>query len=125
VDRQHRVVGLGGAWVVARHGDEVAGIARLVTTAGAPKEWFIESVWVTPEHRRKGLVREMLWRLEVKAHAEGAEYLQLWVLESNESSYDAYLKLDFYPVPDRVQDSWKALDDGSFVQECLMVKPLL
>lgn len=61
----------------------------------------------------------------MEARASGAECLQLWVLETNDSAYDAYLKLDFYPVPDREQDSWKPRRDGTFVRERLMVKPLL
>jgi ribosomal protein S18 acetylase RimI-like enzyme len=105
-------------WVVARNGNEVVGIACLTAAEPhAPRERFIESVWVTPQHRRRGLVRRMLQRLEDKARADGADYLQLWVLETNESAYDAYLKLDFYAVPDTTQDSSKSRDDGSFVQE--------
>jgi ribosomal protein S18 acetylase RimI-like enzyme len=116
----------GSTWAVARDGDEVVGIACLIAAQpDDPQARFIESVWVTPEHRRRGLVREMLWQLEGKARIGGAAFLKLWVLETNDSAYDAYLKLDFYAVPDRDQDSWKSRADGTFVQERLMVKPLL
>jgi ribosomal protein S18 acetylase RimI-like enzyme len=112
-------------WAVARDVEGIVGIACLVAAvADARKEHFIESVWVTPEHRRQGLVRKMLRRLETEARAQGAEYLQLWVLETNDAAYDAYLKLDFDPVPDKMQDSSKRRGDGTFVQERLMVKPL-
>jgi ribosomal protein S18 acetylase RimI-like enzyme len=114
-------------WAVARDGDEIVGVACLAAAvARARKKRFIESVWVMPKHRRQGLVRKMLWRLETEARAEGAKLLQLWVLETNDPAYDAYIKLDFYPVPDAVQDSWKPCGDGTaFVQERLMVKSLL
>jgi ribosomal protein S18 acetylase RimI-like enzyme len=113
-------------WAVARDVGESVGIACLTAAnPEAPRERFVESVWVKPEHRRQGLVRRMLGRLEAEARAEGAEYLQLWVLETNDSAYDAYLKLDFYPVPDAVQNSSKPRGDGKFVQERLMVKALL
>ena len=92
---------------------------------GAPQERFIESVWVTPEHRRRGLVRKMLSRLESEARADEVDYLKLWVLETNDSAYDAYVKLDFSEVPEMMQDSWKPQGDGTWVQERLMVKPLL
>jgi ribosomal protein S18 acetylase RimI-like enzyme len=117
----------GSTWAVARDADnEIVGIACLkAAQSDDPRARFIESVWVTPEHRRRGLVREMLWQLEGEARADGAAFLKLWVLETNDSAYDAYLKLDFYAVPDRDQDSWKSRADGTFVQERLMVKPLL
>lgn len=109
-------------WAVGRDDGEVVGIACLAAAVGgARKERFIESVWLTPAYRRQGIVRKMFGQLEGEARAEGAEYLQLWVLETHESAYDAYRKLDFHsPVPEVVQYSAKPS-----VQERLMVKPLL
>ena len=113
-------------WAVARDDGEVVGIARLVVpVVGAPTERFIESVWITPEHRRRGLVRKMLSRLESEARADEVDYLNLWVFETNDSAYDAYVKLGFSEVPEMMQDSWKSQADGAWVQERLMVKPLL
>jgi ribosomal protein S18 acetylase RimI-like enzyme len=113
-------------WAVARHVRKIVGIARLTATDsnGPAQEHFIESVWVGPRYRQNGVVRRMLHRLEKQARNDGVELLQLWVLETNDSAYDAYLKLDFHPVSDRVQDSSKPRGDGTFVQERLMVKPL-
>ena len=114
------------SWVVARDGDDILSIARLVASGASDcKEYFIESVWVTPRHRREGLVRKMLWRLERQARAEGAACLNLWVLDTNFLAYDAYVKLDFYLVSDAEQDSWKPRGNEGFVQERLMVKQLL
>lgn len=109
-------------WAVARDGVEVLGLACLAApVSGARHAHFIESVWVRPVHRRQGLVRKMLQRLEGEARAEDVDYLQLWVLETNELAPDAYRKLDFHPsVPDVLQDSMKP-----GVRERLMVKQLL
>lgn len=113
-------------WAVARAAGEVVGIACLVTAdADCRMDYFIQSVWVTPMFRRQGLVRQMLWRLEGVARTRGAEYLKLWVLETNDTACDAYLKLDFFAVLDEVQASCKRRGDGTFVKERLMVKPLL
>ena len=114
-------------WAIARDEGAIVGIACLTaaTESDDKRARFIESVWVAPEHRRKGLVRRMLWRLEREARAADAEYLKLWVLKTNDLAYNAYLKLDFSEMPDKAQDSWKPQGDGNFVQERLMVKPLL
>jgi ribosomal protein S18 acetylase RimI-like enzyme len=111
-------------WAGAWENGHVVGIACL--SAAEPEEptrWFIESVWVTPRHRRQGLVRRMLHKLERPARVAGATHLQLWVLDTNYAAVDAYLKLDFQLEPERVHNSTKPCEDG-FVQEHLMVKPL-
>lgn len=114
-------------WAVARDEGEVVGIACLAAAdPDAPEERFVECVWVTPRLRRRGLVRGMLRALGDNARAEGAERLQLWVLETNSAAYEAYVKLNFRsPVPDVVHDSTKRRDDGTFVQERLMIRSLL
>jgi ribosomal protein S18 acetylase RimI-like enzyme len=120
---------MSATWTVAWDGDVVVGIACLTSqeakASNTPKEWFIESVWVEPGYRRKGLVRRMVQKLEGQAREDGAERLQLWVLGTNDLAFDAYKKIDFYPpVPEVVQDSPKPRGDG-FVKEHLMVKQLL
>jgi GNAT superfamily N-acetyltransferase len=113
-------------WAGAWEDGQIVGIACLsAAEPSEPTRPFIESVWVTPEHRRRGLVRRMLDELERPALAEGATHLQLWVLETNYGAFDAYLKLDFHPpVPPRVHNSPKLREDGTYVKEHLMVKPL-
>ena len=111
-------------WAGAWEDGQIVGIACLSAPEPiAPTRPFIESVWVTPQHRRHGLVREMLDELERSAKADGATHLQLWVLDTNDDAYYAYLKLDYHR-PGRAQDSAKSRGDGTFVQENLMVKPL-
>lgn len=109
-------------WVVAHEQRVIVGIACLAAPdEEGPRKRFIESVWVTPGQRRRGLVRLMLEKLEERAGHEGAESLQLWVLDTNGSAADAYLKLGFEWVTDRVQ---KLVLDGSVVTERLMIRPL-
>ena len=111
-------------WVAARDDGEVVGIACLAAAdPGAPHERFVESVWVAPLHRRRGLLRDMLQRLEGRARAEDAGRLQLWVLETN-AVYHIYRRLDFTPMSERLQDSPKPRGDGTYVREHLMVKRL-
>ncbi len=114
----------GSRWVVARQGDEIVGIACLAAPDDeGPKKRFIESVWVKPGRRRRGLVRRMVKELEGWARGEGAEALQLWVLDTNETAADAYVKLGF-GWADRVQGSPKLWPDRTPVKERLMVRPI-
>jgi len=112
-------------WVTAWVGLDIAGIARL-----APPEdglsWvrFVESVWVDPRFRRQGVLREMVEHLEGLARAEGATELRLWVLDTNESAFDAYKKLGFDPMLVS-QPTEKRPNGGMPVMERLMSKPIL
>lgn len=110
-----------GAWVDG----QIVGIARLTAAElSEPTRPFVESVWVAPEYRGRGLVQDMLRVLEVAARRKGATHLQLWVLETNHRASAAYLSLDFVEVPARAQDSKKLSDDDTPVQEHLMVRPV-
>ena len=110
-----------GAWV----GGQIIGIACLSAAEPIePTRPFVESVWVAPEYRGRGLGQDMLRVLEGAARLKGATHLQLWVLETNRRASATYLNLDFVPVPARAQDSGKLSDDDTPVQERLMVRPL-
>jgi GNAT superfamily N-acetyltransferase len=116
-------------WVIAQDriapGDPV-GIAALVQPDPGSPVRFIESVWVKPEYRWCGVLRQMLDHLEERAKEDGATELRLWVLDTNESVVWAYQKLDFDLVMvDGEQDTTKRRPDGTFVKEHLMFKSLL
>lgn len=111
-------------WVAACRAGLVVGIARLAGTGHALRERFIESVWVSVELRRRGLVRRMLGALEIAARIDGAEWLKLWVLDTNMTAADAYEKLGFFPVPGSWQVSPKQRHDGSPVREFQMIMPI-
>jgi ribosomal protein S18 acetylase RimI-like enzyme len=111
-------------WVVARRGLEFVGIARLALPEDdLPWVRFVESVWVDPRFRRQGVLREMLEHLEGLARTEGATELRLWVLDANESAFDAYKKLGFDPM--WVSQPTEKRSNGVPVMERLMSKPFL
>lgn len=115
-------------WVVARDREAPVGIARLAPDErehDAPRTpYFVESVWVDRPYRWQGVLRQMMDRLEVHALALGATELRLWVLDTNEAAGRAYHKLGFSPMF-VAQTTTKRAEDGTFVTERLMSKPLL
>jgi GNAT superfamily N-acetyltransferase len=112
-------------WVIAQHGARTVGIAALVEPEPKSLVRFVESVWVEPEYRWCGVLRQMLDHLEERAKEDGANELRLWVLDTNESAEEAYLKLGFSLQVDQEQDTAKQRADGTFVKERLMTKPIL
>jgi RimJ/RimL family protein N-acetyltransferase len=114
-------------WTVAREDGQVVGIAGMTPMdPDLPKVRFIESVWVACSRRQRGLVRLMLAELELYARDNGADRLQLWVLETNKQAVAAWEKLGFVePRPAVIAESPKSIPDGSGrVKERLMVKRL-
>src|SRR3954451_18549830 len=82
-------------WIVAKVGRRSVGCSRLVADDKVPDARYIESVWVHPDFRRRGIVRAMVGKLEELAQEAGAQELRLWVLNTNSGAWDAYLKLGF------------------------------
>jgi GNAT superfamily N-acetyltransferase len=89
---------IGRMWTVAQADGGVVGIGCLAPPdEGAPRANFIESVWVRPQYRQRGVLRHMVEHLEVLAAFAGATELRLWVLDTNERARTAYHKLGFSP----------------------------
>jgi ribosomal protein S18 acetylase RimI-like enzyme len=114
-------------WMVAREGGQTIGLARLRTPEDEPVDVrYIESVWVHPVHRCKGVVRSMMNRLELRALNAGVARLRLWVLDTNESAEDAYVKLGYnVELPECIQQTRKLTGNGMPVHERKMVKDIL
>lgn len=111
-------------WVAARSDATFVGIARLAPPDGhPPRAPYVESVWVQEQYRRRGVLRQMMKRLEKHALAINATELRLWVLDTNGSAGLAYQRLGFEPM-DVAQPTTKSRDDGTPVMERLMSKPL-
>lgn len=106
--------GLGAQYWVAEFDGSVVG--QLMTT----REWsdwqngwyiWLQSVFVVPEHRKKGIFRGLLQHvLQNAASAEDVYSIRLYVDEDNESALETYAKLGFthtgYQVLEqRVQES--------------------
>jgi GNAT superfamily N-acetyltransferase len=50
-------------WIVAREAQRVIGLAKSVSEPGRPSTRYVESAWVAPTHRRRGVLRALLQRL--------------------------------------------------------------
>jgi GNAT superfamily N-acetyltransferase len=59
--------------------------------------WWVHSVYVAPEHRRRGVLRAMLGHAESLAKAEGTAGLRLLTEQGNAAAKAAYRKAGFLP----------------------------
>lgn len=113
-------------WVMAYdYLGEPVGVAGLNFLDRDPaRPWFVESVWVAPAHRCTGVLQQLVERLDKYALNKGVLTLQLWVLENNTRAEAAYTRLGYRRKAEYDQPTKKARPDGTFVTECLMVRPL-
>jgi ribosomal protein S18 acetylase RimI-like enzyme len=88
-------------WVVAREAEEVIGLARSVREPGRPTGRNVESIWVAPTHRRRGVCRALLHAVADLEGQMGVTDLLLWVLEDNLDAQRAYDALGFEPTGER------------------------
>jgi ribosomal protein S18 acetylase RimI-like enzyme len=61
--------------------------------------WWIQSIFIRPEHRGRGLVDLMLDRLAVMAKAAGALELRLYAHDSNARAFHVYRRCGFSDAP--------------------------
>ena len=61
--------------------------------------WWIQSLFVAPEHRGRGLARLLLDTTAREARAAGAVDLRLYVHESNRRAIEAYRRCGFDTAP--------------------------
>jgi ribosomal protein S18 acetylase RimI-like enzyme len=87
-------------WIVARETESVVGLARSV---GEPEVLarHVESIWVAPTHRRRGVFRHLLHALAGVERRTGVRDLLLWVLEDNHEARSAYEALGFRSTGER------------------------
>ena len=88
-------------WIVAHEADTAVGLARSVGDPERPGTRHVESMWVAPTHRRRGVCRDVLHALAKTARSMGATDLLLWVLEDNHDAQRAYDALGFEPTGER------------------------
>ncbi len=81
-------------WIVAVDGDEVVGLAGLVDCHPEDPH-HIESIWVAPTHRNRGVFRALLDGIIEIARRTGLTELWLWVLEDNLCAHQVYERLGF------------------------------
>lgn len=92
-------------WVVARENREVIGIAGLIGDHPEEPE-HVESIWVAPTHRKRGVFRSLLARVaEIARDAELTE-LWLWVLEDNPLAWHVYVRSGFVWTGERKPEAY-------------------
>jgi ribosomal protein S18 acetylase RimI-like enzyme len=102
------------AWVVAREHSDVVGIAGL-TGDHSEKPDHMESIWVDPTHRERGVFRSLLARVAQIAHDAELTELWLWVLEDNSLAWHVYVRSGFVWTGER-----KLIDAANERFECRM-----
>jgi ribosomal protein S18 acetylase RimI-like enzyme len=87
-------------WFVAVDDEGVIGMAALVDCS--PKDpYHLESIWVAPTHRNRGVFRALLdGIIEIARRAELTD-LWLWVLEDNRCALRVYERLGFERTGER------------------------
>lgn len=83
---------------IAEEGEEMAGFA-IVEWAGPPGDryGYVQTLEVAPEHRRRGIARELLGRLESSAQAGGATAIWLHVDLENAAAIRLYRAHSYEP----------------------------
>ena len=85
-----------GLYLVTRKESEVVGslmITREWSDWNAQWYWWVQSVYVTPAHRGKGLFRAMYAKVKELASLEGIEQVRLYVDKSNRVAQEVYRKV--------------------------------
>lgn len=85
-----------GLYLVTRKESEVVGslmITREWSDWNAQWYWWVQSVYVAPAHRDKGLFRAMYAKVKELASLEGIEQVRLYVDKSNRVAQEVYRKV--------------------------------
>ena len=89
-------------WVVENGSGEIVASTSLVTEWSnfhGGHYWWIQSLFIAPEHRGRGLVERLLDHLASEASASGALELRLYAHESNERALRVYGRCGFTRSP--------------------------
>ena len=88
-------------WVSATVNEKLVGVAKLAISNDPEVTLHIESMWVNPGWRRRGIAQALVEKLEILAREQGEEILGLWTFDGNESARRLYLRLGFHPVGEK------------------------
>lgn len=92
-----------GFYIVAR-ANGAFGRGKVVGTLLVTREWsdwrarffwWIQSVYVAPEHRRQGIAKAMIVEVQKRADAAGVAGLRLYVEKANQAAQALYASLGF------------------------------
>lgn len=84
--------------VRAEGGQRVGETWYLVQEQGGKLRFWIDWIWIDPEHRRKGYATATLARLEEEARNRGADRVGLAVWLDNPGAIALYSKLGYVPA---------------------------
>lgn len=82
-------------WIVAHDAVNVIGLAASVRESERSATRHVESIWVAPTHRRRGVLRGLLHALAEMERRNEVTELLLWILEDNHNAQCAYEALGF------------------------------
>jgi GNAT superfamily N-acetyltransferase len=102
-------------WFVARLDTRPVGLVKLNRNLDSDEGMHLESMWVAPTIRRRGIGATLVSALESTAATMDARQLRLWVFADNHSARDFYLRLG-YTGPIRSQ-SIEANGRATFEEE--------
>lgn len=86
-----------GIWLLAERDGQPVGLVH-GTWDPDNGDCFVESMWVSPDHRRRGVGRSLLARAGDWAREHGRTAMFLWVLDGNHATRAFYVKLGFVPT---------------------------
>ena len=91
-----------GFYLVADHDNVVVG-SLLITYEWSDwrnsNMWYIQSVFVDPQHRRKGVFQRLYHKVVELAKSEGVSYVRLYVETENENAQRTYERLGMKRMP--------------------------
>jgi ribosomal protein S18 acetylase RimI-like enzyme len=104
-------------WIAESTSGQIAASTSIVTEWSnfrGGKYWWVQSLFVAPEHRGQGLVDRLLNHLVAEAQAAGALDVRLYAHESNERALRVYERCAFtrapYVVMRRGLSAWSPSD---------------
>lgn len=89
-------------WVVESLGGELVASTSIITEWSdfhGAEYWWVQSLYIVPGHRGKGLIEQVFAHLSREAAAANALDLRLYVHHSNERAIHAYERCGFVAAP--------------------------
>ncbi len=91
----------GAATFIAREGGADVGLVTVFPEPDVPGRMHLVSMWVDPEHRRRGVARALIAEVVRWAAERRAREVVLWVVDQNTAARRLYERAGFRPTGDR------------------------
>lgn len=72
---------------------------------------YLAGIVIAPNHRRRGVARALLENLKTEAEARGVDDIELDVWSFNDAARQAFMKLGFRPLTERMRLAVKKVSD--------------